>query len=590
MGHCILNRDDKYEDSQTRNEVVDWVYDAALRPENYALILKTWDAYIAKGVLANRSNEDTLIDTKILAQHFVRAIEVFEQTKKVQRQKLQVFLDEQVFASAIVSMDGTVLASNEIAKKRLSLRPNEKLYDLSLEPESLHIFRTALRDFRNNATKPPKNLNLRVLDEGGSGTLLVAEILTQHGFTDCAEDNVVLIKSCLAEWNAAGAGIIKDAFGYTDTEMEILELICSGKSAHQIAEKNGTKVQTVRWHFKNLLAKSRLNTRSELVRIVTGILHVSEKSPLTSTQFYVNWKKENAFQRLEKIKRKDGRTLQFAHYGHKVGRPILSLHDYTSAPIAHRALVQAMAEQGLQVIAPFKFGFGKNTGQPGRFDPKAHIQDCIEILDHLEIKDITIVGFGAGGINALCAADMFPERFTQVGLINVGAPLTTKAQYAAMPPNPRMVYWMAHDTPELLYAPQTFVADSYFASEAGKHQFLDLVFASSPVDQRLIRDKQVYKMAQDIIGYGLSDSSWQVDEFAYLFGDWEALFTSVSETTPIHFIHGQDHDVLSRLELEKFLADYPLVNATLIQNAARLLAYAQPENMALALKTMTDTL
>ena len=131
---------------------------------------------------------------------------MFEQTKKVQRQKLQVFLDEQVFASAIVSMDGVVLASNEIAKKRLALQPKERLYDLSLEPESLDIFRTALREFRRNTSNLPKNLNLRVLDDDGSGTLLVAEILTGHGFTDCAEDNVVLIKSCLAEWNAAGAG------------------------------------------------------------------------------------------------------------------------------------------------------------------------------------------------------------------------------------------------------------------------------------------------------------------------------------------------------------------------------------------------
>jgi len=590
VGHCSVNRNGKYEETQTRNEVVDWVYDAALRPENYALILKTWDKYIAKGVLAKSTNEGALIDTKILAQHFVRAVEVFEKTKKVQRQKLQVFLDEQVFASAIVSMDGIVLASNAIAKKRLSLRPKERLYDLRLEPESLDVFRTALRDFRHDAKHLPKNLNLRVLDEVGSGTLLVAEILTGHGFTDCAEDNVVLIKSCLAEWNPAGAGIIKDAFGYTDTEMEILELICSGKSAHLIAEKSGRTVQTVRWHFKNLLAKSRLNTRSELVRIVTGILHVSENSPLNSTRFYVNWKKENAFQRLEKMKLKDGRSMQFARYGHKVGRAILCLHDYTSAPIAHRAFVQAMAEQDLQIIAPYKSGFGENTGQPGRFDPEAHIHDCLEILDHLEIETIPVIGFGAGGVNALCGAEIFPDRFTQVGLINVGAPLTTKAQYAAMPPNPRMVYWMAHDTPELLYAPQTFVAETYFASEAGKHQFLDLVFAASPTDQKLIRDKQVYKLAQDIIGYGLSDSSWQVDEFSYLFGDWETMFKSALKNTQIHFIHGVDHDVLSRLELEKFLQNYPCVNATLIQNAARLIAFAQPENLAAALKIMTDTL
>ena len=185
-----MHMSEKPENTETRNEVVDWVYDTALRPENYAHILKTWDTYIAKGVLAKQQEATSLIDTKILAQHFFRAMEVFEKTRESQRQQLQAFLDEQIFASAVVSMNGRVLASNDIAKIRLPLKPEDSLYDLSLEPASLDVFRKALIDCQTQAETNPKNLSLRILDEDGSGTVLIAEILTHHGFTDCTEKSV----------------------------------------------------------------------------------------------------------------------------------------------------------------------------------------------------------------------------------------------------------------------------------------------------------------------------------------------------------------------------------------------------------------
>jgi len=580
-----------------RHEVVDWVYDTALHPENYSRILGVWAGHISKTASAGKVDVGAgNSEANVLSQHFLRAMEVYEKTKKFQRQKLQGFLDKQVFASAIVSLHGKVLASNEIAKSRLPLKPGDTLYDLQLEQSSLKKFRKSLEDVKrypDAAQQPEKNLqkglSLRILDAEGTGTLLIAEMLTNHGFTDCDEDVVILVKSCLAEWNAAGAGIIQEAFAFTATEMEVLELVCAGKTANYIATTSGRKLETVRWHTKNLLVKANVKTQSELVRIVTGVLHVCEQSPLTSTQFYVNWKRENAFQKLEKVTLKDGRIMQFAHYGHKVGTPILSLHDYTSLPISPRFLVDAMADAGLQIIAPYKSGFGQNKPEPGRYDPERHMRDCMEILDHLQIEEIPVVGFGAGGVTALHGAKAFPRRVSKVGLINVGAPLTTQAQYEAMSRNAKVVFWTTFHSPKLLYAPQTFAADAYFSSKDNKRKYIGLTLDASPVDKKLIANKAIYKLFRDCLSLAMSDPTYQIDEHACLFSDWQPVFDAVIKTTPIHFIQGREHDFMLSGELEKFRAANPGTSCTMIENAARLIAYGRPKAFARALKELTKS-
>lgn len=576
------------DEGPVRHEVVDWVYDTALHPENYARILSVWDGFISSAALGGKAGVGVdESQSNILSQHFLRAMEVYEKTKKFQRQRLQSFLDQQVFASAIVSVHGKVLASNEIAKSRLPLKPGDTLYDLQLDTDSLKKFSNSLASVQSNPdAAQPKGLSLRILDAEGTGTLLIAEILTNHGFTDCDEDMVILVKSCLAEWNAAGAGIIQEAFEFTSTEMEVLELVCAGKTANHIATSSGRKLETVRWHTKNLLVKANVKTQSELVRIVTGVLHVCEQSPLTSTQFYVNWKRENVFQRLEKITLKDGRTMQFAHYGHKVGTPILSLHDYTSLPISPRFLVDAMADAGLQIIAPYKSGFGENKPEPGRYDPERHMRDCMEILDHLKIDKIPVVGFGPGGVTALHGAKAFPKRVSKVGLINVGAPLTTEAQYEAMSRNARVIFWTTFHSPELLYAPQTFAADAYFSSAENKRKYIGLALDASPVDKKLIANKSIYKLFEDCLSLALSDPTYQIDEHACLFSDWTPVFDAVLKTTPIHFIQGGEHDFMLRSELEKFRAANPGTSCTVIENAGRLIAYGHPKEFALALKEL----
>jgi len=584
------------DEEPVRHTVVDWVYDTALHPENYARILSVWDGFISEyGLTEKTSNIVSASQSNILSQHFLRAMQVYEKTKKIQRQRLQSFLDKQVFASAIVSVHGKVLASNEIAKSRLPLKPGDSLYELQLDPDSLKKFRNALASVQSNldlARQAEKNLqkglSLRILDTEGTGTLLIAEILTNHGFNDCDEDVVVLVKSCLAEWNAAGAGIIQEAFEFTATEMEVLEQVCAGKPANYIAKTTGRKLETVRWHIKNLLTKANVKTQSELVRIVTGVLHVCEQSPLTSTRFYVNWKRKNAFQRLEKITLKDGRTIQFAHYGHKVGTPILSLHDYTSLPISPRFLVDAMADAGLQIIAPYKSGFGENKSEPKRYDPVRHMRDCMEILDYLKIDSIPVVGFGAGGVTALYGAKTFPKRISKVGLINVGAPLTTQEQYEAMSRNARIIFWTTFHSPELLYAPQTFAADAYFTSKENKKKYIGLTLDASPVDRKLIENKSIYKLFEDCLNLALSDPTYQIDEHACLFSDWKPIFDAALKTTPIHFIQGAEHDFMLRGELEKFREANPGTSCTMIENAGRLLAYGHPKELARALKELVE--
>ena len=60
--------------------------------------------------------------------------------------------------------------------------------------------------------------------------------------------------------------LLRYFYGLTKTESEIAARIASGRSLSEIAAERGTTLETVRWHNKQVLAKTSCGSRAELVR------------------------------------------------------------------------------------------------------------------------------------------------------------------------------------------------------------------------------------------------------------------------------------------------------------------------------------
>jgi pimeloyl-ACP methyl ester carboxylesterase len=80
-------------------------------------------------------------------------------------------------------------------------------------------------------------------------------------------------------------------------------------------------------------------------------------------------------------------------------------------------------------------GFGRSRTQAGAFSPE---RDLLALIDALELSDVQLVGASFGGLVALAAAAMAPERFRALVLL---APLAPEFEASAE----LNEYWEAED-------------------------------------------------------------------------------------------------------------------------------------------------
>jgi len=103
---------------------------------------------------------------------------------------------------------------------------------------------------------------------------------------------------------------------------------------------------------------------------------------------------------------------------HGSGRPLLYLHGTWPVELADDGgpFLRALATEH-RVIAPRHPGFGESTGNEHLLDLQDLIYYQLDLLDELELYDLTLIGHSLGGMIAAELAAVQPRRFTKLVLI-----------------------------------------------------------------------------------------------------------------------------------------------------------------------------
>lgn len=109
-----------------------------------------------------------------------------------------------------------------------------------------------------------------------------------------------------------------------------------------------------------------------------------------------------------------------------VGRPVVLVHGWT---MTHQVWDRQVWDRQVQdlagrhrVILPDLRGHGDSDKPVGRYDPDRHAADLAVLLDHLDVRNATLVGWSFGGTVAMRAAAAHAERLAQVVLVNAAGP------------------------------------------------------------------------------------------------------------------------------------------------------------------------
>ncbi|MBA0124197.1 haloalkane dehalogenase [Haloechinothrix sp. YIM 98757] len=123
----------------------------------------------------------------------------------------------------------------------------------------------------------------------------------------------------------------------------------------------------------------------------------------------------------------EGGSLRIAYVeaGPADGPPVLLLHGEPTWSYLYRKMIPILAEAGLRVIAPDLVGFGRSDKPTEVSDHSyaRHVEWVRELIfDHLDLRQVTLVGQDWGGLIGLRLVAEHPDRFARVVAANTGLP------------------------------------------------------------------------------------------------------------------------------------------------------------------------
>jgi lipase len=124
----------------------------------------------------------------------------------------------------------------------------------------------------------------------------------------------------------------------------------------------------------------------------------------------------------------DGGTLRVGEWGSDdpSAPTVLAAHGLTASHLAWALITQACPQ--VRLIAPDLRGRGRSAALPGPYGMARHAADLEAVCDALELPRALVVGHSMGGFVAVVAAHLYPDRFSEVLLIDGGLPLATPAE------------------------------------------------------------------------------------------------------------------------------------------------------------------
>ena len=122
----------------------------------------------------------------------------------------------------------------------------------------------------------------------------------------------------------------------------------------------------------------------------------------------------------------DGLRAHYVDEGPRDGQVVLLMHGEPSWGYLYRHMIPPLVAAGLRVVAPDLIGFGRSDKPAEQTDYTyaRHVEWIRRLLlDHLDLRDITLFCQDWGGLVGLRLVGEHPDRFARVAVANTGLPV-----------------------------------------------------------------------------------------------------------------------------------------------------------------------
>lgn len=233
---------------------------------------------------------------------------------------------------------------------------------------------------------------------------------------------------------------LQTLFKLSRAEARLAALLASGITLSQAAELSYISKNTAKVQLKSIFSKMGVNRQAQLVKqILTSpaVFDPSDTLPLDA-HLKAELKPKSRINKEGHLILRDGRHLQYAEFGDPQGKPIIHLHGILGCRYERLPDDSVTKNLGVRLIIPDRPGYGLSEQTPdhGYLD---FADDLLELVDHLDIPQFSIMGFSVGAIYGSAFAYKTPKRLHNIAMISSTPPFRSFSDFSGIPPSLKLL-------------------------------------------------------------------------------------------------------------------------------------------------------
>jgi pimeloyl-ACP methyl ester carboxylesterase/DNA-binding CsgD family transcriptional regulator len=542
---------------QSATQIIDQIYELVATPQEYDSFMLQLQSQLDVLTDSDKAENSTLI-----AQHLSRASQLVDIVTpwRTVDDGLTAELAKKHQATLVIDSSGTIVDANMAARTSYGLGAENSIEALPLsvnDRESLLSRVREIIDGRTRSNHPNSILKLHNTSTNGVFLASLSPFMIESG-----DEVFAIVKTGDIAWPSHLGPILSDLFDLTNAEIEVVRLLVQGKRIDEIATVRSTSKTTVRSQLRSIFSKTGTDTQLDCVRMVFGlaIMHDTDEGQLLATR--IQAAQETPFfprdSQLHLFSLPDNRQIEYSDFAAKDGRVVLFYHDQAFGDVWFSDMVKDASKRGLRVIGPRRPGFGRTTRYPGKWsEPRKHAIEIVELLDHLDINQVTLLTLSSGLVHGLALAERIPQR---IAAITAAHPLLPVRSDADLEGTNGYNYLIPHTRLHFPHAIRFLCKAGFaFVSASGPGAFGKAVMRASPWDVEWISRADILPVMEK--GRRVHEHQGYIGNFGDISyaADWSDLL--VNCPVPVRLVIGENdrnvqwksaeewHDKIDHIEL-----------------------------------------
>ena len=369
--------------------------------------------------------------------------------------------------------------------------------------------------------------------------------------------DLVQVSLSHVDWSPELMARLREAFGLTQSETQVLEGYLGQLSQKEIAQQRARSLETIKGQSKSILRKTGCARMSDVVQLCASIAFLMRQlpdgAPATSGETWAT-----PVRGMYELARPGGRRLAWYQAG-SGQRPVLFIHGYMQGPFFTPGFLSRLTRSDLHFVAPSRPGFGHSSPSRGRGDyVRTVVEDALALVDELGLETVSLCVHHGGAPHGFRIARALGDRLAGMLVVGGTIPFDDVAHPAHMNPQTRFAAMATRHAPSVMRMALSVGLPVY--RRRGTKAFLTTQYQRSPLDMETLEDPVLLKVQSEGLYHAVEQGTetWVRDGRSVM-ADWTDDLDGVS--APYTWLKAGDDTVVSTEHVEALLADRP--NATL---------------------------